>query len=60
VITLVGLTSNSHVSVTPTNASAAADIASGSVYVSTKALSQVTIITGSTSGETFDILATVN
>jgi hypothetical protein len=59
-ITMVGLTPNSHVSVTPTNASAAADIASGSVYVSTKALSQVTIITGDTSGETFDILATVN
>ena len=60
VVTLTGLTPNSHVSITPTNASAAADIASGSVYVSTKALSQVTIITGSTSGETFDILATVN
>ena len=59
-LTLQGATSSSHVSITPTNASAATDMATGSVYVSSKGTNQVVIVTGITSGETFDILATVN
>jgi len=59
-VTLQGMTSSSHVSITPTNAAAASDIASGNVYVGTKSANSVVIHTGATSGETFDILATVN
>ena len=59
VITLQGTTTSSHYAITPTNAKAAADWASGNVYVSAKGTNSVTIATGATSGETFDIIATV-
>ena len=59
-ITIPGLTASSHVSLTPTSASAAADWASGNVYVSSKSANTLVIATGATSGETFDILATTN
>ena len=59
-VTLQGMTASSHISITATNASAAADLASGSVYAGTKSTNSVVINTGVTSGETFDILATVN
>jgi hypothetical protein len=59
-ISLAGLTSSSHVSITPTNSVAAADNATGSVYVGTKGAGTVVINTGATAGETFDIVATPN
>jgi hypothetical protein len=58
-VTLQGATTSSHISITPTNAAAAADQAAGQVYVSSKGTNQVVIATGATSGEQFDILATV-
>lgn len=59
-VTLQGMTSSSHIAITPTNAAAGLDWASGNVYVGTKSANSVVINTGVTSGETFDILATVN
>ena len=56
VVSVIGATATSYISVTPTNAAAALDIAAGNVYVSAKGTNSVTIITGATSGETFDII----
>jgi hypothetical protein len=58
-VTLQGMLSSSHISITPTNAAAALDCAAGNVWVGTKSANQVVINTGTTAGETFDIIATV-
>ena len=59
-VSIPGATSSSHVSITPTNASAATDFATGSVYAGTKSAGSIVINTGATAGETFDILVTPN
>lgn len=57
-VTINGATTKSRVCLTPTNASAAADVAAGNVYVSAKTTNQITVTHGATAGETFDILVT--
>jgi len=59
-VTIYGATPYSYVSLTPTNSAAAADLASGRVYVSAKGTNAVTIAHSATAGETFDILATAD
>jgi len=55
-VNVTGMTANGHCSVTPTNSSAAADMAAGNVYISGKSANQVTVQHSSTSGMTFDVL----
>lgn len=59
-VSILGVTSSSHVSLTPTNAIAAAMIAAGTVYVSSVSAGSVTVTHSSTSGGTFHIVCTVN
>lgn len=59
VVPIVGATSSSQVSITPTNAAAAIDMGAGNVYVSIKSLGSVTIAHSSTSGESFDVWVTI-
>lgn len=56
VILISAVTPTSFVSLTPTNASAAADMASGNVYVLTKSSGSLTIAHGAIAGMTFDIV----
>ena len=58
-LTIYGVQAGSQVMITPTNASAAADIAAGNVYVSSKSPNTVVITHGNTSGMTFDVLAVI-
>lgn len=55
-VTINGATANSRVCLTPTNASAAASVAS--TYVSNKTTNQITVTHPTTAGMTFDILVT--
>lgn len=56
VFSATGILSTSHVSLTPTNSSAATMIAS--VYVSAKAAGSITVSHSGTAGATFDVLVT--
>ena len=55
-VTLIGILSTSHVSITPTNAAAAAMIAS--IYVSAKSAGSITVTHTASAGATFDIIIT--
>ena len=56
VISVTGVLSTSHVSLTPTNSAAATMIAS--VYVSAKSSGSITVSHSGTSGATFDVIIT--
>jgi len=57
-VTVTGMTSSGHCSLTATNASAATNIATS--YVSAKTTNQITVTHTATSGMTYDILCTPN
>ena len=57
-VTVTGMTARGHCSLTPTNSSAATNIAT--TYVSAKNTNQITVTHVGTSGMTFDILCTPN
>jgi len=59
-VSIAGMTSAGHCSLTPTNSSAATDLGGGTVYVSAKASGSITVAHSTTSGETFDLLCTPN
>lgn len=59
-VPLQGCTSSSHVWIQGTNAAAELDRAAGNVYPGTVSANQVIVNTGVTSGETFNIFATIN
>jgi hypothetical protein len=56
-LTIYGVQAASQIIVTPTNALAAADVAAGNVYVSSKSQNTVVIAHGTTATMTFDIIA---
>lgn len=58
-ITIYGMTPLSQVSITPTNAAAALDVAAGNVYVSAKGANSVTIAHSATANMTFDVFVTI-
>lgn len=57
-VTVAGATSSSHCLLTPTNASAATNIAK--TYISSKTTNQITVAHITTSGMTYDISCTPN
>lgn len=57
-LTVTGMTSSGHCSLTPTNASAATNVAT--TYISAKATNQITITHTATSGMTYDALCVAN
>ena len=59
-VTLQGATSSSHAWLQETNAAGALDRASGNVWISGVGTNTVTVNTGVTAGETFNVFATVN
>jgi hypothetical protein len=59
-VSITGMTSTGHCSLTPTNSSAATDYGGGTVYVSAKASGSVTVTHSSTASETFDLICTTN
>ena len=57
-VTVTGMTSSGHCSLTPTNASA--DTLLTGTYISAKTTNQITVTHAATSGATFDVLCTPN
>lgn len=57
-VTVTGATSTSHCSVTPTNASAATNIAT--TFVSAKTTNQITVSHAATASMTYDVICTIN
>jgi len=59
-VSIPGITSAGHCSLTPTNSSAATDLGAGTVYISAKTIGSITVTHSTTNGEIFDILCTLN